>query len=70
KEAFFYKIPCITMRDETEWIETLKNGCNILTGTDALRIAKNANSDDKPNFAESPFGDGHASEKIVTLLAE
>lgn len=70
KEAFFYKIPCITMRDETEWVETLKNDCNILTGTDSRRIAENANNNYLPDFVDSPFGDGRASEKIVTLLTE
>ena len=40
KEAYFFKTPCITLRDETEWIETLKSGWNILTGADTNKIVE------------------------------
>jgi UDP-GlcNAc3NAcA epimerase len=38
KEAYFLKVPCITLRDETEWVETLACNCNVLTGADSSRI--------------------------------
>ncbi|MEX2007800.1 MAG: UDP-N-acetylglucosamine 2-epimerase (non-hydrolyzing), partial [Candidatus Levyibacteriota bacterium] len=40
KEAYFLKVPCITMRDETEWVETVEDGWNILTGADKNKILK------------------------------
>ena len=71
KEAFFYQTPCVTMRDETEWIETVELGWNILTGAAESEImeavAKFAESP-LPEAAEQPYGDGNASEKIVNEL--
>jgi len=44
KEAFWLKVPCITLRDETEWIETVKYGWNRIVGTDCERIINTVNS--------------------------
>lgn len=70
KEAFFHKTPCITMRDETEWIETLKSGWNILCGAKADKILqgwKDITQQEKHKDI-FPYGHGHAAEKIVPLL--
>jgi UDP-GlcNAc3NAcA epimerase len=68
KEAFFLKKPCITVRDETEWIETVQNGWNVVVGTNKDKIL-----DCIVNFIpkieqKNIFGDGHAAEKILELL--
>ncbi|MBN2357490.1 UDP-N-acetylglucosamine 2-epimerase (non-hydrolyzing) [candidate division KSB1 bacterium] len=68
KEAYFYTVPCITLRDETEWIETVDDGWNVLVGADKERIV-----DAIVNFApagsqNNHYGDGHAGEKIVDIL--
>lgn len=71
KEAFFYEVPCITMRDETEWVETVDAGWNCLVSADADRIvqaAEDALSGRVARHAVTPYGDGHASEKIVAHL--
>jgi UDP-GlcNAc3NAcA epimerase len=71
KEAFFYEVPCITMRDETEWVETVDAGWNCLVSSDANRIvqaAEEALSGRVARHAVTPYGDGHASEKIVAHL--
>ena len=68
KEAFFFGVPCVTLRDETEWPETVDCGWNVLAGCDVERIAAAA---DRPlPEGERPllFGDGHAAEKIVEVL--
>lgn len=70
KEAFFNKKPCITMRDETEWVETVENGWNVIVGTNKNKIL-----DAIMNFTPSSeqkyiFGDGNAAEKIVNILSE
>ena len=75
KEAFLLKVPCLTLREETEWQETVDVGANRLVGTDQSRIVKEAgsvlaNRDAKRRLARlrSPYGDGHASKRIVTAL--
>ncbi len=73
KEAFFYRVPCITMRHETEWIETVELGWNIVAGPDRKKIMAAF-----ANFAthtltvpkEQPYGDGDAAGKIVERLRE
>lgn len=68
KEAFFMKKPCITIRNETEWVETVKNGWNIITGTDKLNIL-NAIKNFIPKTPQKDiFGDGKAGEKILKVL--
>lgn len=70
KEAFFYGVPCVTMRDETEWVETVQLGWNTLTGASRESIQRAALSASPGIPDVSPYGDGHAGEKIVELLFE
>jgi len=69
KEAFFAKVPCITMRDETEWTETVELGTNVLVGANRDRILE-AMEQFEVDFAQVPdvFGDGRAAEAIVERL--
>jgi UDP-N-acetylglucosamine 2-epimerase len=72
KEAYFAGVPCVTLRDETEWIETVENGVNFLVGADFNAIVeayeKALAADVK--LADGIYGDGHAAEKIVDALIE
>jgi len=72
KEAYWLKVPCLTLRDETEWIETVKSGWNVLAGTKAERIIKEVRKEvgrRRPLKNMKIFGDGKASVKIVEHLA-
>ncbi len=68
KEAYWMKVPCITLRDETEWTETVESGWNVLAGADTDKIVDLARACECPAGQEPLFGDGHASEKIVAAL--
>ena len=68
KEAYFAGVPCITMRDETEWVETVEVGWNRLTGANEGKIIEAVESFTPPNDRPSIFGDGHAAEQFVTAL--
>ena len=74
KEAFWSKTPCITLRDRTEWVETVEMDVNFLTGTDTDKIAQTIDLVEKEyysikrKYTENPFGDGYASRRIVGLL--
>ena len=67
KEAYFLQKQCITLRDETEWIETLENNWNFIAGTDVLKISNSVNT--LPTSKQNNyFGDGTAGEKIAQYL--
>lgn len=69
KEAYFHQTPCITLRDETEWVETVDAGWNTLTGADTPSILAAA-SDRQPGSPIDAYGDGHASDVIARELLE
>jgi len=70
KEAFFYGVPCITMRDETEWMETVEMGLNTLVGASASKIIDAVAYEKVVNKALRPYGDGNASKKILDELVK
>lgn len=70
KEAFFYGVPCITMRDETEWVETVKLGWNKVVGADKYKILNAVNSLSYGKLGESPYGNGQASKEILNILSK
>lgn len=70
KEAFYLRVPCITLRDETEWPETVALGANRLTGADRAKIISAVRETGHPfSSTPAPFGNGKASERIVNILA-
>lgn len=68
KEAYFLKVPCITMRDETEWQETLENNCNVLTGCCEDKIAAAAAAVDRAGPWTALYGNGDASGAMLDAL--
>jgi UDP-N-acetylglucosamine 2-epimerase len=69
KEAFYLRVPCITLRERTEWPETVELGANRIAGTtpDAIRDAVNAAHSQEWAHA-TPYGDGTAAQRIVDEL--
>jgi len=67
KEAYFMKVPCVTIREQTEWVETLEEDANILAGTSVEKILAGINKEVSPSYREL-FGDGEASKRIVELI--
>ncbi len=78
KEAFWLKTPCITLRENTEWMETVQLGANYLLGSNTERIVKTAeeiieNEEElckKLRALPNPFGDGCASQRILKIIKD
>jgi len=69
KEAFFFEKPCITLRDETEWVELVENGFNVLVGADKDKIIESYKKQKfNYNFDLTLYGGGDASRKIIREL--
>ena len=76
KEAYWFDVPCVTMRDQTEWVELVTAGCNRIVGAQTDTILQ-AIDDFEASGASLPadrpanlYGDGRSAEKIIAALAE
>jgi UDP-GlcNAc3NAcA epimerase len=71
KEAYFMEVPCVTLRDETEWVETVESGNNAIVGADYDKIRKALKDSREFNkISKEYFGDGMAAKKIRELLTK
>ncbi len=70
KEAYIFKVPCITLRDTTEWVETMDDGWNVLVDADKEKIVEIANDFEPEGEQRNVFGSGDASEMIVWSIKE
>jgi len=69
KEAYFFRMPCLTLRPETEWVETVESGWNVLVGSDPELILNGIKFHKWPDTQpEHIYGDGDASDRIIGLL--
>lgn len=70
KEAFFYKVPCVTLRDETEWIELVESGWNHLVSPENTEAIVRTIKSSLGNIGKDirPYGEGNASELIIKAL--
>jgi len=69
KEAYLLGVPCVTFREETEWVETLEGGWNFLAVADRGRIVDYTLHHLPSGRKANPYGDGRASERIVEILS-
>lgn len=70
REAFYLLTPCLTLREETEWCETVETGWNYLVGADAEQIRERWRHFPLPEPPPPLLGDGSAAQRIVTILEE
>jgi UDP-GlcNAc3NAcA epimerase len=69
KEAYLHRVPCITLRDSSEWVETIELGWNRLAALDATAVVAAMADLRLPDQHPPLYGDGHASQRIAELVA-
>ena len=68
KEAYWYGVPCVTVRPSTEWVDTVAVGANVLVDADPEALAAAVETATMPPNRPVLYGDGHASERIAQVL--
>ncbi len=68
KEAYMLGVPCITLRENTEWVETLEDGWNVLVGADKRKIIEALRSSAPVGVQREGFGNEGASRRILNIL--
>ena len=69
KEAFLLRVPCTTVRSETEWVETVDLGWNVLVDSDLSVLRAVVERPAPAPTDEQPYGDGHAAERVLEALS-
>jgi UDP-N-acetylglucosamine 2-epimerase len=70
KEAFWMQVPCVTLREETEWVETVESGWNTLTSTNQEKILESINSDCSNLSRKSALLKGKSPSQIISKLLQ
>ena len=70
KEAYWFEVPCFTLREETEWVETVDAGWNMVVGADRKKIVDAANFIKLPVQRPELYGDGRAAQRMLEILAD
>ena len=70
KEAYWYAVPCVTMRPSTEWVDTVAVGANVLVDADPDAIVAAVRTAAFPEEAPQLYGDGRAAERIARALLD
>jgi len=68
KEAYFFGVPCFTLGPETEWVEKVEAGWNVLTGANRQEILKVVTTFQPPANRPPLYGDGNVAPRIVQTI--
>ena len=69
KEAYWLRVPCVTLREETEWVETVQQGWNVLAGSDPERIVHAVEHASRPAGNSDAYRGAGSVQRIVSILA-
>jgi UDP-GlcNAc3NAcA epimerase len=68
KEAYWLSVPCVTLRDETEWVETVGTRWNVLAGANPVKIVQAVQSFNPPAVHPQLYGDGQTAQRLIAAL--